>query len=152
MNREKTQTFTQQSPSFSHPGPVSLKSVPDEGFPVGIRCSCSTANHTRNPPPPHKKREKHPLRIWNIVELIFLIWLSKEKIKLCCRGECLRCRSRRNSKSQVILRGQVDSSTLHPLSMTTGGGWDLAKIWPHTLRQRTWTQCSDCWNVVSGIC
>lgn len=48
------QPFTEQFPPFSHPGPGALKSVPDEGFPVGIRCSCSTANHTR----PKKENEE----------------------------------------------------------------------------------------------
>lgn len=44
-------------PPLLNPSPSALKSVPDEGFPVGIRCSCSMANQTRT----KKKKKGHRL-------------------------------------------------------------------------------------------
>lgn len=49
-------------PPLSNPSPSVVKSVPDEGFPVGIRCSCSIANQTRT----KKKKEKATERVINL--------------------------------------------------------------------------------------
>lgn len=104
-----------QFPLSPIPSPGALKSVPDEGFPVGIRCSCSTANQTRWKKKCNRMFERQfdlaPFSSLSKTEWSFLVWVL-------LRNSCLRWRGRQDN-----IQGQFDSSTAAPplFRMAFGG-------------------------------
>lgn len=99
-------------PPLLKPGPSALKSVPDEGFPVGIRCSCSIAKQTRT-----KKRKA----IDTVINLTSFSWVSETNSALYL-GPPLKWTldvDRKAGWHSVKVLGQFNSSQLHPPS----AGW-----------------------------
>lgn len=78
MHHKRTSLLYRTVPSFSHRGLRSPKSVPDDGFPVGIRCSCRAVYQTRL-----KKKKKKSLSD-SLTLLLFQSLPSQGKIELCC--------------------------------------------------------------------
>lgn len=105
MHHKRTSLLYRTVPSFSHRGLRSPKSVPDDGFPVGIRCSCRAVYQTRL-----KKKKKKSLSD-SLTLLLFQSLPSQGKIELCClvSAQTQQCEA---ESSPGDPQGQADGSAM----------------------------------------
>lgn len=150
---EGNKPFTEQSSLSPTPAQPLQNQSQLKAFLWGLGAAATLLT---KPDPSKKKRKKNATECLNdsstLIVFFFLISFSKRKLSFVVwvqlRNSCLRWREKAK-----LVQSWSSGSTPPPLSLQDGlGGWYRVKMWPHTLWQRTWTLCSDSWNMVSGIC